>query len=236
MSIARPPEDAHAEARQGAGRSPDVARPPEDAHAEARQGASPPERALRDDPPSAGERLWRRRSLALLAVLLPLTIAVTAYDSVRQWWTGRDLFAREAAGDAPAGFGGLRWQLTGLRMTPAPAGGRIPADAMAVVAQFSVQATGAQPARAPLECVVSLEDGEGRRWTPTLALPLPRASERECNAAIRAAAKEGGTQRVQHAFLVPREVAATLRPAISLASQRPYYLRFARRPELVQAQ
>ncbi|HYG43226.1 MAG TPA: hypothetical protein VEA17_09930 [Bordetella sp.] len=187
-----------------------------------------------DDRATAQEKRWRQRSLGLLVILLPLVSGVVAYDSAQRWWAGRDLIAREIAAGATADFGGARWTLHALRMAPLPASASIPENAMGVVADFRVEVHDADLPRNWRGCVISLEDGQGRRWTPTSALPLPRSDARVCIASIYSGAQAGDTLRIREAYLVPRAVADTLRATVTLAPQQPHYLRFAQHPQRVQ--
>jgi len=183
---------------------------------------------------SAGEKKWRRRSMILLAVLLPLAAAFSAYESIGQWWRGRDLIAREVAADGQADFGGARWQLHALRMAPLPAGGNIPDNAMGVVADFRVEIRDADLPGNWRGCTVALQDEQGRRWLPTYVVRLPRSDAQECVSAIYSGAKAGATLRIRQIFLVPRDAAGALRVTVSLPRQQPHYLRFAQHPTLVQ--
>ncbi|MBV7483975.1 hypothetical protein [Bordetella sp. BOR01] len=187
-----------------------------------------------DDRATAEEKRWRRRSLGLLVILLPLVAGVVAYDSAQRWWTGRDLIAREIAAGATADFGGARWRLHALRMAPLPASAGVPENAMGVVADFRVEIHDADLPKNWLGCVISLQDEQGRRWTPTQVLRLPRSDARECIASIYSGAQAGDTLRIRQAYLVPREAADTLRATVTLGPQQPYYLRFAQPPQRVQ--
>ena len=62
-----------------------------------------------------GEKKWRRRSLWALLVLIPLTLAAEAYDSVKAFLADNDLFERRVAWGQSAHFGGSDWKLTDLR-------------------------------------------------------------------------------------------------------------------------
>jgi len=188
----------------------------------------------RGDERGAGENRWRRRSMVLLAVLLPVVMAVTARQSIERWWNGRDRIVREVAAGDQVDFGGARWQLHALRMAPLPAGGNIPDHAMGVVADFRVQVQDADLPGNWRDCTIALQDEQGRRWMPTHVLPLPRTDASECLSAVYSGVKAGATLRIRQAFLVPRDAAAALRVTVSLARQKPHYLRFAQHPRLVQ--
>jgi len=181
------------------------------------------------------ERRWRRRCMALLVLLLPLTAGVVAYGSIQAWWQGRDLIVREVADGEAVEYGGARWQLNALRMAPLPAGGRIPDNAMGVVADFEVKVLDADLPRNWRGCGILLQDGAGRRWdgADTLRLRLPRSAARNCVGTMYGGAKAGDTVRVREAFLVPREAADQVRVVVTLDPQRPHYLRFARPPQQV---
>ncbi|MBO1110348.1 hypothetical protein [Bordetella petrii] len=188
----------------------------------------------RGDDRGAGEKRWRRRSMVLLVILLPLVMAFSTHENIERWWKSRDLLAREVAAGEQADFGGARWQLHALRMAPLPAGGNIPGHAMGVVADFRVQIQDADLPGNWRGCTIALQDGQGRRWLPTHVLRLPRSDAQECVSAIFSGAKAGATLRIRQAFLVPREAAGVLRVTVSLLQQKPHYLRFAQHPRLVQ--
>ncbi|UVK46433.1 hypothetical protein BPNPMPFG_002081 [Mesorhizobium sp. AR07] len=75
-------------------------------------------------PPETSPRKKRQRSFIALAILLPLTLAETRYDSVREWLHGRDLIAHDVAFGQSLPFNGNDWRLADLRSGKA---GRLPA-------------------------------------------------------------------------------------------------------------
>jgi len=185
------------------------------------------------DTPTPVERRWRGRSLWLLVLLLPLAVVEVGYQPAKTWWKERQFIAREVPLDGEADLGGASWRIRAFRMAPLPAGKRIPENAMGVVADFVVQVRDADLRRNWQDCEIALEDGQGRRWRSTNMLPLPRSEATECMLAAGSGARAGDTVRVRHAFLVPRDVAGTLRATVTLGPQRPRYLRFAQHPTLV---
>ena len=184
---------------------------------------------MRDD-----ESRWRRRSLYALILLIPLVIAVSAYDTIYDWWVGRDRLAKEVAVNASAEFGGSQWKLSKFRMLPVPAGGEVPDGAMLVLAQFDVQVQQADLPKDWRDCAISLESPDGRRWSATDAVQLPRSDARSCTRTMFSDVKPGSTVQVREVFLAPRDVAASLRVTVTLQPQQPHYLRFAQPPQLMQ--
>ncbi|CAM4267870.1 hypothetical protein [Bordetella muralis] len=188
-----------------------------------------------DGPVDADEKRWRRRSLYALIVLLPLLIGVSAYESISAWWVSRDRLAQDVELNGSGDFGGSQWKLSKFRMLPVPAGKDIPEGAMGMLAEFEVQVQDADLAKNWRGCTISLESPDGRRWAPTEAMRLPRSEARPCTTTIyMSGAKAGSTVRVREAFLAPRDVADSLRVAVTLQPQQPRYLRFAQPPQLIQ--
>lgn len=187
-----------------------------------------------DCPRADDEKRWRRRSLYALMLLIPLVIAVSAYDTIDDWWTGRDRFATEIAVDGSADFGGSQWKLSKFRMVPAPAGGEIPDGAMVVLAQFDVQVQQADLPEDWRDCAISLESPDGRRWSATDAALLPRSAAQSCTRTVFSEVTPGSTVQVREVFLAPREGAESLRATVTLTAQQPHYLRFAQPPQLMQ--
>jgi len=187
-----------------------------------------------DSPMQDDEKRWRRRSLYALILLTPLVIAVNAYDTIHDWWVGRDRLANEIAVDDSADFGGSQWELSKFRMLPIPAGGEVPDGAMLLLAQFEVQVQQADLPKDWRDCAISLESPDGRRWSATEAVRLPRSEARSCLRTVFSEVKPGSTVQVREVFLAPRDGAESLRVTVSLQPQRPHYLRFAQPPQLMQ--
>ncbi|MER8697065.1 hypothetical protein NKI77_30100 [Mesorhizobium opportunistum] len=175
------------------------------------------------------EKKWRRLSLAALAVLLPLTLAETSYDSARAWLRGEDLVARDVDFGQSVPFGGSDWRLADLRGGKA---GRLPDHAFAVIATFSVTIGDPDLQKQWLGCKLMLTDAAGRRWLPDLisGVSLPDGVM-NCTSAIFSGAKEGDVITIGDIFIVPEDAIKTIRPAVGLSSERPWYLRFQRPPK-----
>ncbi|RUZ74643.1 hypothetical protein EN943_23200 [Mesorhizobium sp. M7A.F.Ca.US.006.01.1.1] len=175
------------------------------------------------------ETKWRRRSLVALAILLPLTLAETSYDSVREWLHGEDLIARDVEFGRSVPFGGSEWRLADLRGGKA---GRLPEHAFAVIATFSVTVGDPDLQKQWLGCKVMLTDAAGRRWLPDFisGLSLPDGVM-NCTSAIFSGAKKGEIITLGETFIVPEDAVKTIRPAVGLGSERPWYLRFQRPPK-----
>ncbi|WP_027035280.1 hypothetical protein [Mesorhizobium ciceri] len=175
------------------------------------------------------EKKGRRRSLVALAILLPLTLAETSYDSVREWLRGEDLIARDVEFGQSVPFGGSEWRLADLRGGKA---GRLPEHTFAVIATFSVTVGDPDLQKQWLGCKVMLTDAAGRRWLPDFisGVSLPDGVM-NCTSAIFSGAKKGDVITVGETFIVPEDAVKTIRPAVGLGSERPWFLRFQRPPK-----
>ena len=172
-----------------------------------------------------GERKWRRRSLWALLVLVPLTLAMQAYDSVKALLGDNDLFERRVAWGQSAHFGGSDWKLTDLR--GAFGMKNLPPDTVPVLADFAVTVGDPDLQNLWLGCKVMLIDTEGRRWSPTSAVRLNAPDNvQTCISAMFSGAKTGDTINLRETFLVPKDVTKTIRPAVGVSSERPYFLLF----------
>ncbi|WP_246678204.1 hypothetical protein [Mesorhizobium sp. B1-1-7] len=121
------------------------------------------------------EKKWRRLSLAALAILLPLTLAETSYDSVRAWLRGEDLVARDVDFGQSVPFGGSDWRLADLRGGKA---GRLPDHAFAVIATFSVTIGDTDLQKQWLGCKLMLTDAAGAPLAARLHLGRQPAGRR----------------------------------------------------------
>lgn len=175
------------------------------------------------------EKKWRRRSLVALAILLPLTLAETSYDSAREWLHGEDLIARDVDFGQSVPFGGSDWKLADLRGGKA---GRLPDHAFAVLATFTVTIGDPDLQKQWLGCKLVLTDAAGRRWLPDViaGVSLPQGMM-NCSSAIFSGAKKGDVLTIGDTFIVPEDAVKTIRPAVGVGSERPWYLRFQRPPK-----
>lgn len=173
----------------------------------------------------AGERKWRRRSFWSLTLLIPLALAVEAYDSVKTLLGNNDLFPRRVAWDQSAQFGGSDWKLTDLR--GAFGMSNLPPDSVPVLADFQVKIGNPDLQKLWLGCKIVLVDKDGRRWSPTSIVSLKTPDNvGNCISAIFSGARSGDTLNLRETFLVPKEATKSVRPAVSVASERPRFLLF----------
>ena len=178
-----------------------------------------------DQENSAGERKWRRRGLWSLILLVPLALAVEGYDSVKALLGNNDLFARRVAWGQSAHFGGSDWKLTDLRGAFGMA--NLPPDSVPVLADFQVKIGNPDLQKLWLGCKIMLIDKDGRRWSPTSIVSLKATGNvQTCISAIFSGAKSGDTLNLRETFLVPKEATKSIRPAVSVASERPRFLLF----------
>jgi hypothetical protein len=175
------------------------------------------------------EKKWRWRSLVALAILLPVTLADTSYDSVREWLHGEDLIVRDVDFGQSVPFGGSDWRLADLRGGKA---GRLPDHAFAIIATFSVTVGDPDLQKQWLGCKLMLTDAAGRRWLPDVisGVSLPDGVT-TCSSAIFSGAKKGDVITIGDTFIVPEDAVKSIRPAVGLGSERPWYLRFQRPPK-----
>lgn len=177
--------------------------------------------------PAAGLGTERRRywvCVAALALILPVTIAVQAWESVVTWRTEnfRDPL-RVERGNAQS-YAGAAWRLTDM----ARLSGGSP-ERMVVVAEF--EATVEDVAGfAQNPCQVALVDGVGRAWRPNFipdrilrqmrpeSLGKPR-----CGGPAFDGASKGATVKMAETFTVPAD-AEGLELSLTLLTARPQYL------------
>ena len=172
-----------------------------------------------------GERKWRRRSLWSLVLLIPLALAVEAYDSVKTLLANNDLFARRVVWGQSTHFGGSDWKLTDLR--GAFGMSNLPPDSVPVLADFQVKVGDPDLQHLWLGCKVMLIDKDGRRWSPTSVVSLKTTDDvKTCISAMFSGARSGDTLNLRETFLVPKEATKSIRPAISVTSERPHFLLF----------
>ncbi|TIO54632.1 MAG: hypothetical protein E5X80_06840 [Mesorhizobium sp.] len=171
------------------------------------------------------ERRWRRRSLWSLVLLVPLSLAIGSYDSVKALLGGNDLFPRRVAWGESARFGGSDWKLTDLR--GAFGMSNLAPDSVPVLADFSVKIGDPDLQNRWLGCKVMLIDKDGRRWSPTSIASLKTTDNvQTCISAIFSGARSGDTLNLRETFLVPKEATKSIRPAVGVASERPHFLLF----------
>ncbi|TGP22763.1 MULTISPECIES: hypothetical protein [unclassified Mesorhizobium] len=181
---------------------------------------------LRDRESGTSERKWRRRSLWSLVLLIPLSLAIESYDSVKALLGDSDLFPRRVAWGESARFGGSDWKLTDLR--GAFGMSNLPPDSVPVLADFQVKIGDPDLQNRWLGCKVMLIDKDGRRWSPTSVVVSLKTTDnvQTCTSAIFSGAKGGDTLNLRETFLVPKEATKSVRPAVGVASERPHFLLF----------
>jgi hypothetical protein len=179
--------------------------------------------------PARHERRWRRRSLVALVLLIPAALAEMSYSSVVSLLSNEDLVSRDVAWGSEASFGGSDWRLADLKGGRGLAG--LPANAVAVEADFAVTVGNADLKGLWSGCKLMLVDAAGRIWLPASVsgVRLPEGAT-SCNSAIFSGAKAGDVLKISETFTVPEDATKTIRPAVGLGSERPYFLRFDRPP------
>jgi hypothetical protein len=174
------------------------------------------------------ERRWRRRCLWGLLLLFPVTIAAQAYGNVAELLRNRDILARDVVAGKEAAFAGSTWQLRKLAAAEGIDPRRLPANSVPMLADLTVMVGDPDLQKLWMLCKITLTDAAGRRWSPTLT-PISSPDDlKTCNSAMFSGAKSGDTLKIRETFIVPRDAVATIRVNLSVASERPYYLRFGR--------
>ena len=171
---------------------------------------------------SERRRYWL--SLAALAVVLPLAIVVSSWDSVSEWrrsQLGTPIAVERGTTQA---YAGAQWQLTGLTRLP----GATPETTL-IVAEFDAAVDDPALLRAG-PCAIVLTDYKGRRWLPvflpgrTVRQGRPAAADKpRCYGLARA--EKGKTITMAETFTVP-EGATGLALSITIGGARPAYLVF----------
>lgn len=185
---------------------------------------------LADSTRTQGERVWRRRSLWALIVLVPLALFEISYESLKELVRGNDLLARDVAAGEPAQYGGSGWQLVSLKSPEEIRKNRLPAGSAPLIARLLVEVGNPDLQSLWLGCSIKLVDSRGRSWNPTSVpgMPYPAEGVMSCSSAIFSGAQSGARMVIEANFLVPQDVVADLRVTLGVGSERPYYLKFAR--------
>ena len=184
-------------------------------------------------PPGDAERRWRRRSLWSLLVLLPLSMAALWHGDFQDFATGRDWFATEVDSGETMRFGGVDWRLDAVEAVPERAGRMgLPPQAVPVRVRFTATVLESGINDSWLPCRIGLVDPAGRRWASLGFLGLPSSGDavKSCGGATQDPHQPGDVLTIEESFVVPKELAGTVEPTVSIRSERPWYLRFRRTP------
>ncbi|MDQ8730255.1 hypothetical protein [Bradyrhizobium sp. LHD-71] len=164
-----------------------------------------------------------------LLVAIPLVVAVKAYDDAREWWQSSELIERPVMAGTRAQLGGAEWRLADIRL----AAERPDGSAVALVQLEAVVGEGGMTTRLP--CKLVLRDAQGRQWLPTFlpaAVRSPdgkRITTTSCNTVILSKPQPGAQFTVTESFILPRAAFDDVTPTLSVAAERPMYLRFLRK-------
>ncbi|TSD90681.1 hypothetical protein FFK22_000310 [Mycobacterium sp. KBS0706] len=191
--------------------------------------------AVGDDLLHAGgdERRWRRRSLWALLVAIPATLILTGYEDLGDLAHGREWFGSAVAPGEAARYGGADWQLEEIQAVPERAGRMgMPASALPIRVRFRVTIREGWTGELWLPCRISLIDADGRRWRSMGFGGLPASSDtvKSCGGATLEPHQPGEVLAIEESFAVPKAQAGALEPTVSVAAERPWYLRFRRGP------
>lgn len=186
-----------------------------------------------DDLLAAGssERRWRRRSLLALILAVPATMALSGYEDIRDLAHGHEWFPTAVAAGAEGHYAGADWRLETVEVVSDRAQrAGLPPTAAPVRVRFAVTIRDAGIGDGWLPCRVTLADGQGRGWSSAGFGGLPPSGKdvKSCNGATLAPHQPGDVLKIEESFVVPKAVAASLQPTVSVQAERPWSLRFDR--------
>lgn len=180
--------------------------------------------------PSGLERIWRRRSLWALLLIVPLSLFTISYSDLDEFSRYNDLLPVDVAAGETKHYGGSDWQFTGLRKVEGLKSRLIPKDAVPLLARFQVEIGNSDLQNLWLMCAIKLVDHAGRSWYP---VNIPGLSSQDqsvatCSSTVFSGVQKGARVVIEESFLVPANVADEVLPTLGVFSERPYYLRFAK--------
>jgi len=164
--------------------------------------------------PGESRRYWL--SLAALAIVLPVAIAVNSWDSAAAWRTRNVRMPLVVERGTAQGYAGAQWQLTALTRLAEGS-----ANALLIVAEFEAAVDDPELLRDG-PCAVVLTDDRGRRWQPAF-IPGRAADKPRCGALLKA--ETGKTIMMAESFTVPGS-ATGLKVSVTVTAARPAYLVF----------
>jgi len=179
------------------------------------------------------ERRWRRRSLWALLVAIPATLVLTGSENLGDLAHGREWFETAVAPGEAGRYAGADWVLEEIQPVPERAGRMgLPASAVPVRVRFRVTIREPGIGEFWLPCRLSLTDADGRRWSSMGFGGLPSSGDdvKSCGGATLEPHRPGDVLKIEESFAVPKAAIGTLEPTVSVAADRPWYLRFRRSP------
>jgi len=177
------------------------------------------------------ERRWRRRSLWALLVAIPATLILTGYEDLGDLARGSEWFGTTIAPGATGRTGGADCQVEESQAGPERAGRMCqPPSAVPVRVRFRVTIREAGIGDLWLPCRIALTDAAGRRWSSMGFGGLPGSSDgvKSCGGATLDPHQPGEVLKIEESFIVPKAAVDTVEPTVSVAAERPWYLRFRR--------
>ncbi len=177
------------------------------------------------------EHRWYRRSLWALIAIVPVSLFTISYGDYVEMSRYTDLYPAQVAAGEVKHYGGSDWQFYGMRkVEEGIRPGSLPSGSVPVIARFLVEIGDTNLQERWLMCAIRLTDKAGRSWSPTSIPGMRPAKEgiQTCMSAIFSGAQKGTRIVIEERFLVPVAVADELRPTLSMYSERPNYLKFAR--------
>jgi hypothetical protein len=177
------------------------------------------------------ERRWRRRSLWALVVAVPLAVVLSGWEGISDLAHGREWFGSAVDVGAEGRYADADWRVEEIQAMPDQAAGmRLPPGAVPIRVRFSVTVRGPGVDVSWLPCQVALVDGQGRRWAAMGfgGLPSSGADVMLCGSITRDPHQPGDVLKVEESFVVPKDVAGSVEPTVSVEAARPRFLRFHR--------
>lgn len=172
-------------------------------------------------------RRLRNISLWLLPLVLGAALVAHSWETAMEWWRTSDLIERRVDQGQAVDYAGAEWRLLALtRMGERRDGSTI------VLVELEAVVRDAE-AFATLPCSIALTDREGRRWSPTFMLPSElrkvqrkTAIPENCGPVMLTRPQAGTRVEIGESFIVPADSVAEVKPVVSIAAGRPYYIRF----------
>ena len=171
----------------------------------------------------------RRRLYALagLVVAVPLAFAVQGWETARDWWRDKNLFAQPVALGQSVTYGGAEWRLEAFTKLAT----RDDGSALALV---ELNAVVTDPAAFEmLPCRLALTDATGRRWVPIslsgsdVRKKRPIAAEKTtCGSAKLDKPKAGTELQIAEGFRLPWMEFERARLMLGAPSELPNYVVF----------
>lgn len=183
--------------------------------------------------PTRVEKRYRRLSLIALVFIAPLAVFLAGREDRAAYGASAELRPVEVAAGQTVEYNGAQIRLVRAHVSTNSFG--LPPDRTMLRARYEATLSRHDPLSWS-DCRLNLRDQRGREWSlfpaPPAAVRTTMASPGEAEAAegcgvLRLSSSEVGKPvQFEAYFLVPTDVAGTLRPTLSSTGARPRYLIF----------